>query len=437
MSGPITFLNTLAAVLAFAALASYVNHRFLRLPTTVALMSMALLGSLALVAGGAIGVIDTGRAEELVEAIAFDQVVLHGLLGYLLFAGALHINLAQLRAAVAPVATFASLGVVVSAATAGTLFWLIARVLGFDLPYIYALVFGTLIAPTDPVAVLGILKNVRAPKSIETTIASESLFNDGIGVVLFLTVLSVAVSGQEPNIGEVLTFLTEEAVGGVVLGLALGALLLVLMRGIDAYQVEVLLSLGFVSGGYALATALHFSGPITVVVMGIIIGNYGRVMAMSEVTREYVDRFWELLDEILNAVLFILVGIEVIIISVTGELVAAGILAIGAVLLARFISIAGPAAVFRAFGSRRFGPGTVAILTWGGLRGGISIALALSIPASSERDLLLTAAYIVVIFSILVQGLTFGPLVRRLVATGRVNGGAEPSVPAAEIDDAT
>ena len=418
MDGPITFLNTMAAVLAFAGIAGYINHRFLRLPTTVALMSMALVASLALVAAGGLGIIETERAQDIVEDIAFDEVVLHGLLGYLLFAGALHINLTRLRAAIAPVATLATVGVLISAATAGTLFWLIARVLGLDLPYIYALVFGALIAPTDPVAVLGILKDVHAPKSIETTIASESLFNDGIGVVVFLTVLSVAVSGHEPNVGEVLTFLTEEAVGGVILGLLLGTLLLFLMRGIDAYQVEVLLTLGFVSGGYALATALHFSGPITVVVMGIIVGNYGRVMAMSEVTAEYVDRFWELLDEILNAVLFILVGIEVIIISVTGELLVAGVLAIGAVLLARFASIAIPAAAFRAVGSRRFSPRTVAILTWGGLKGGISIALALSIPASDERDLILTAAYVVVIFSILVQGLTFGPLVRKLVGSG-------------------
>ena len=414
MDGPITFLNTIAAVLAFAAIASYVNHRFLKLPQTVALMAMALLASLVLVASGAIGLLETERARDIVEAIAFDEVVLHGLLGYLLFAGALHINLARLRAAVAPVATLATVGVLISAATAGTLFYFIAQLLGFDLPFIYALLFGALIAPTDPVAVLGILKTVKAPKSIETTIASESLFNDGIGVVVFLTVLSVAVSGHEPNVGEVLTFLTEEAVGGVLLGLVLGALLLVMMRGIDVHQVEVLLSLGFVSGGYALATALHFSGPITVVVMGIIIGNYGRAMAMSEITREYVDRFWELLDEILNAVLFILVGVEVIVITVTGELVVAGVLAIGAVLLARFTSIAIPAAAFRAVGSRRFNPQTVAILTWGGLKGGISIALALSIPASEERDLLLTAAYVVVIFSILVQGLTFGPLVKRL-----------------------
>ncbi len=418
MDGPVVFFNTIAAVLAFAAIASYINHRFLHLPMTVALMAMALLGSLTLVAAGGLGIIQTDRAEDIVASIAFDQVVLHGLLGYLLFAGALHINLAQLRAAIAPVATLATVGVLISGATAGTLFWFIARLLGFDLPFIYALVFGALIAPTDPVAVLGILKDVRAPKSTETTIASESLFNDGIGVVIFLTVLSVAVSGHEPNVGEVLTFLTEEAVGGVLLGLALGVLLLFLMRGIDAYQVEVLLTLGFVSGGYALATALHFSGPITVVVMGIIIGNYGRVMAMSTVTAEYVDRFWELLDEILNAILFILVGIEVIIISVTGELLIAGVLAIGAVLLARFASIAVPAALFRLAGSRRFGLGTVAILTWGGLRGGISIALALSIPASDERDLLLTAAYIVVTFSILVQGLTFGPVVRRLVSSG-------------------
>ena len=202
MGGPLAFFNTFAAVISFAAAASYVNHRFLRLPNTVALMAIALLGSLALVAAGAFGIFDTEQAESIVESIAFDDVVLHGMLGYLLFAGALHINLAQLRTAIMPVATFATVGVLISAATAGTLFYFAARLLGFDIPFIYALVFGTLIAPTDPVAVLGILKQVRAPRSLETTIASESLFNDGIGVVLFLTVLSVAVSGHDPNVAE-------------------------------------------------------------------------------------------------------------------------------------------------------------------------------------------------------------------------------------------
>ena len=417
MGSPLAFFNIFAAVISFAAAASYVNHRFLRLPNTVALMAIALLGSLALVAAGAFGILDTEQAESIVESIAFDDVVLHGMLGYLLFAGALHINLAQLRTAIMPVATFATVGVLISAATAGTLFYFAARLLGFDIPFIYALVFGTLIAPTDPVAVLGILKQARAPRSLETTIASESLFNDGVGVVLFLTVLSLAVSGHDPNVGEVLTFLTEEAVGGALLGLILGAGVLVLMRGIDVHQVEVLMTLALVSGGYALATALHFSGPITVVVAGIIIGNYGRSLAMSETTHDYVDRFWELLDEILNAILFILVGIEVIVISITGPLILAGVLSVGAVLLARFASIAGPVTVFRLIGSGRFGPGSIRIMTWGGLRGGISIALALSIPASDERDLLLTAAYVVVVFSILVQGLTFGPLVRRLAGS--------------------
>ena len=206
--------------------------------------------------------------------------------------------------------------------------------------------------------------------------------------------------------------------------------MLVLMRGIDVHQVEVLMTLALVSGGYALATALHFSGPITVVVAGIIIGNYGRSIAMSETTHDYVDRFWELLDEILNAILFILVGIEVIVISITGPLIFAGVLSVGAVLFARFASIAGPVTVFRLIGSGRFGPGSIRILTWGGLRGGISIALALSIPASDERDVILTAAYVVVVFSILVQGLTFGPLVRRLAGSGegeQVEGEAQES----------
>ena len=414
MSGAEGFFGTFGLVVTVAAGAAYVNHRWLGFPPTIALMAVALAGSLALVGLGTAGVVDQESVRGWVSSLDFGTVFLQGILGYLLFAGALHVNLASLRSALPSVAAFATFSVVASAFLVGTAFWLLAGLIGFDLPFVYALVFGAVIAPTDPVAVLGILGSVRAPRRLATTIAGESLFNDGVGVVFFLTVASVAASGHNPDLGHVGTFLVEEAVGGALIGLVLGFVTFRLMRAIDAYQVEVLLSLALVSGGYAFATAIHVSGPIAIVVAGIIIGNQGRDTAMSETTKRYLDQFWELVDEVLTAVLFVLVGLVVIDIELTWAALLAGAAAVPIGLGARLISLTAPSVVFHLFGVRTFDPRTVVALTWGGLRGGVSVALALSLPASAERDLIVTASYVVVSFAVLGQGLTFGRLVRRL-----------------------
>jgi CPA1 family monovalent cation:H+ antiporter len=305
-------------------------------------------------------------------------------------------------------------GVAAATFITGTLFWLAAKWVGFDLPYAWALLFGALIAPTDPIAVLGILKSAGAPKSLETKIAGESLFNDGVAVVVFLTVLATVTGEEDPTAGNVTLFLLEEVLGGSALGLVLGGLTFCLMKSLDDYATELMLTLALVAGGYALAVALHVSGPIAVVVAGIVIGNQGRRLAMSEITRDHLDTFWELVDSVLNAALFILIGLEVIVISVTSAIVRVGLLAIPIVIVARFISVAVPITLIRMTSSRAFSEGVIRVLTWGGLRGGISIALALSIPPSPYRDLIITVTYIVVVFSIIVQGLTFGWLVRRV-----------------------
>ena len=406
--------TAIAVVLSFAAAASYINHRYLHLPATIALMAVSLILSSVIVVLGTAHVIDQESTREFVESLHFDEVLLHGLLAYLLFAGALHINLDALRGVLVQTATLATFSVVASGAIAGTAFWGVATLLGFEVDLVHGLLFGALIAPTDPVAVLGILKRAGAPKSLETTMAGESLFNDGIGVVVFLTIASIAFAGGEPALSEVGGFLLLEAGGGAILGLGLGWIAYLLMRSIDDYSVEVLLSLAMVSGGYALATALHLSGPIVVVVAGIIIGNQARSSAMSATMRQYLDNFWELLDDILNAVLFALVGLEIVAVQLDWQYAVAGLLAIPIVLAARLISVAVPGATFHVVGLLPFQRNVLAALTWGGLRGGISIALALSLPASPERDLLVTAAYFVVTFAVLVQGLTFGRLIKRL-----------------------
>ena len=417
MAGTEDVFAAIAIILSFSALASYINHRYLNLPQTIALMAISLALSLIAVILGTIGIIEQEWIKEFVESLHFDEVLLHALLAYLLFAGALHIDLQALRGVLLQTATLATFSVVASGTIAGTLFWLVANFLGFDVKLIHGFLFGALIAPTDPVAVLGILKRVGAPKTLETTMAGESLFNDGLGVVIFLTIAEVAFTGKDPSISDVGAFLVLEAAGGAILGIALGWIAYLLMKNIDDYSVEVLLSLAIVSGGYALATALHMSGPIVVVVAGIIIGNKARSTAMSETTRRYLDNFWEIVDDVLNAVLFALVGLEVIAIQMDWEYAVLGLVAIPLVLTARLISVALPGATFHVVGLIPFNKDALTALTWGGLRGGISIALALSLPQSDERNILVTAAYIVVTFSVIVQGLTFGRLIKKLFPT--------------------
>jgi CPA1 family monovalent cation:H+ antiporter len=336
------------------------------------------------------------------------------MLSFLLFAGALHVDLNRLARQKWMISILATASVIGSTFLIGGGAWLIFQVLGLDAPLIDCLIFGALISPTDPIAVLGILRGAGAPEPLETKITGESLFNDGVAVVVFLILSGIALDGQEPTWLGIAGLFAHEALGGVLFGLVIGTLAFLMLRRIDNYQVEIMITLALATGGYALAEHLNVSAPIAIVVAGLLIGNPGRAKAMSAQTRDHLDNFWELVDEILNAVLFVLIGLEVLMISLTGRYLLAGLLAIPLVLLARALSVGLPIASMRRF--RSFSPGTVGILTWGGLRGGISVALALSLAPSEQRDLLVTVTYIVVVFSILVQGLTLGPLVRATAA---------------------
>lgn len=402
--------DILAVLVTLSAAFSYFNYRYIRLPTTIGVMLIALVMSLGLIAVGSLGIGIEQQVEQLLRSIDFDETLLHGMLSFLLFAGALHINLEDLSRQKRIIGILATGGVVGSTFLAGTLSWWTFNAMGLGLPLIYCLLFGALISPTDPIAVLSILKSARVPKSLETKISGESLFNDGVAVVVFIVLLGVVTGAHEVTPAGVVFLFAKEALGGITFGLATGALAYWLLKRVDNYQVEILITLALVTGGYALADVLHISGPISIVVAGLLIGNHGRLLAMSEKTRQNLDTFWELVDQILNAVLFVLIGLEVLVLAFTWVYLAAGLLAIPIVLLVRFVSVGLPVVILRPF--RTFSPKVVRILTWGGLRGGISVALALSLPSTPPRDGILAVTYIVVVFSILVQGLTIGKLVR-------------------------
>jgi CPA1 family monovalent cation:H+ antiporter len=412
--------DLVAALLALTAAFSYLNYRLLKLPTTVGVMALTLLASVAVVVAGRFFPALEQHAAGFVQRLDFNRTLLHGMLGFLLFAGALHIDLNDLAGRGLSIALLATVGVLLSTAIVGVLTWGLLAGLGIPVRLLYCLLFGALISPTDPIAVLALLEHLGAPKSLEVQIAGESLLNDGVGVVVFLGLLEIATGGNEVDAGYLASLFLREAVGGAAFGLGCGLLVYYLLRSVDNYQVEVLLSLALVAGGYALAEALHLSGPISMVVAGLLIGNHGRTFAMSPTTVEHLDLFWELIDEILNAVLFVLIGLEVLVLTFTGRYLAAGLLAVPVVLLARLIAVAVPLGVLGRF--QKFEPAWVRILTWGGLRGGISVAMALSLPTESEgatmpeRQVILVLTYVVVVFSILVQGLTIGPLTRRWLA---------------------
>jgi CPA1 family monovalent cation:H+ antiporter len=411
-----TLFQTSALLLTLAALAAFINVRWIKLPQTIGLMAIAMVGSLLLLVLGELGLVPLRTFAAFVSGIDFGDVLLHGMLSFLLFAGALHVDFGDLRRERLPVAILSTLGVVIATFVTGILFWYGMSLIGLRISFLTALLFGALISPTDPIAVLGIIKKVGAPKRLETKIAGESLFNDGIGVVVFLTILGIATGQSQASPSGVGLLLFKEAIGGAILGLALGWGVYLMLKAVDAYQVEILLTLALVTGGYALAEALHVSAPITMVVSGLFIGNRGRVFAMSDQTRERLDSFWELIDEILNAVLFILIGLELIVIALHPSYLVAGLVAILVSLFGRVISVGLP--IWALGFKQKFMPGTVRILTWGGLRGGISIALALSLPPGPERDIVIAATYLVVVFSVLVQGLTFGKVMKHLTAGG-------------------
>jgi CPA1 family monovalent cation:H+ antiporter len=404
-----------AVCLVLTALLAYLNQRFIGLPIAIGVMAAALLLSLALIGLDAAG-IDFGLRqyeESLLRSIDFSNVLMQGMLSLLLFAGALHVDLSELRAYRWQVGLLAVLSTTLSTLAVGFGTWFALSWVGLELPLVFCLLFGALISPTDPIAVMGILKTAGAPKKLELVIAGESLFNDGVGVVIFSLLLGMLASGATPSVGEGLLMLLHEAGGGLLFGLALGYLTFRLLKSVDSYQVEVLLTLAAVTGGYALATRLHVSGPLAMVVVGLTIGNGGRRLAMSDITRHYVDLFWELIDEILNAVLFVLIGLEILLVTFTVNTLAAAALAMGVTLAARALTVGLPVALLP--GVFRLPKGSGWVLTWGGLRGGISVALALSLPLGPGRDIVLTLTYCIVVFSILGQGLTIGWVVRKAV----------------------
>jgi monovalent cation:H+ antiporter, CPA1 family len=402
-----------ASLLTLTALFSYLNYRFIKLPTTIGVMLIALIASLGLIALQYFGFNIAPMSARVLQNVDFGQTLLQGMLSFLLFAGALHINLNDLADQKWIITILAVVGVLISMFVFGTAIYLVLIWLNLTLSYAWCLLFGALISPTDPIAVLGILKSAKVTKSLETQISGESLFNDGIGVVVFIVLLEIVVRGDQPSFVHISTIFLEEAVGGAIVGLLLGWITYRLLKSVDQYQVEVLLTLALVAGGYALANAIHTSGPIAIVCAGVLIGNRGRRFAMSATTREHLDAFWELVDEILNGLLFVLIGLEVLVVTFTRDVLFAGLLAIPAILFARWVSVAAPVLVMSRW--QKFSPGTVTIMTWGGLRGGISVALALSLPASSERELVLAMTYVLVVFSILVQGLTIKQVVIRFM----------------------
>ncbi|HTY21187.1 MAG TPA: sodium:proton antiporter [Geobacteraceae bacterium] len=403
-----------AILIVLSAVFSFVNYHTLRLPTTIGVMVIALAVSLALITLDRMGVgIGQQHAKALVSDIDFNEALLHGMLCFLLFAGALQINLAELASQKWDVLSLSTAGVAVSTFIVGGLTWLILSTMGLPHQLLYCLIFGALISPTDPVAVLGVIKTSGVPKSLETKIAGESLFNDGVGVVVFMILFSLAKGGESFSVAKVASLFFQEALGGIVFGIALGYATFQLLKRVDDYQVEILLTLAAVMGGSVLADSLGTSGPLAVVVTGLIIGSHGRAFAMSEKTREHLNLFWKLVDEILNSVLFLLIGLEVLSMSFTADYVKAGLLVIPIVLVARWLSVAGIISLLKL--RRSFTRGAIRIITWAGLRGGLSVAMALSLPSGPYRENILVMTYIIVVFSIVIQGLTLGKITNNIL----------------------
>lgn len=413
--------NAIAILLTLAAVFGYINNRYLKLPTTIGLMLLGLFFSLLTIGFGHFNPAFVETARGFVESVEFDEALLSIMLSYLLFAGALHVNLIDLAKERRIIAILATVGVVLSTFLIGTVTYYLLPLLGLNAPYIFCLLFGALISPTDPVAVLGILKKAGAPKSLETKITGESLFNDGVGVVVFLSILGIAKGEMDASVAKIGTLFVVEVGGGLLLGAILGFIGMNMLKRMDEYQVEILVTLAMVTGGYALAQYLHISGPLAMVVAGLMLGNHGRATAMSKKTEEHLDTFWELIDEILNAVLFLLIGLEILVLDFKTSYLLFGLIAIPMILAIRMLAVSIPVQLLKR--RREFTPGVIRALTWGGLRGGISVALALSLPEGETRDLLLTATYIVVIFSIAVQGLTLKHVLPKSSSPAPADGG--------------
>ncbi len=417
-------LGIITLLIFLAALFTFINIRFLKLPSTIGLMILALIMSVVIVGMGYFWPELKEGAANIMTKFDFSTVLLEIMLSFLLFAGALHINLQKLAEERYPILALAFFGTLLSTAIVGFITFYVFNALGIEIEFIYCLLFGALISPTDPIAVLALVKKMNVSDNLETKIAGESLFNDGIGVVVFLTILQVAVGGSghggsaeaagNINAGSVALLFGQEVIGGVGLGAIFGLLGFQVLKAIDNAHVEleVLVTLSMVMAGTQLAKGFHVSAPLAMVTMGLFVGNQGRKADLSNITGDYVYKFWHLVDEALNAILFILIGLEMIIIPFQWDYVLAGVIGILVVLVGRFIGVSTPVTIMSPF--RKFEKGTIQILTWGGLRGGISVALALSLPEIAAKDLIVTATYSVVVFSILVQGLTIGGLIKRL-----------------------
>ena len=405
-------IKLISLIIVLSAGLAFINIRYLKLPSTIGLMVLSLLFSLVLLVAGTSSLVGRFVADTMAQ-IDFSDFLLDFMLGFLLFAGALHTDLKKLRKAKWPILTYATVGILISTSLVAACIYVLLPFLYQPVDFIYCLLFGALISPTDPIAVLSILKKAGISESIETKITGESLFNDGVGVVVFLTLFSIANQGlSEVSTSEIIILLAEEVAGGILLGLALGYLGFIMMKKIDHYQTEVLITLAMVMGGISLAPLFHFSGPLAMVIAGLFIGNKGALEAMSEQTSDYVHKFWEMVDEIFNAILFVVIGLELLIIPFKVSFLYVGLAAIIIVLLSRFISLVTPSYMFRL--EYEFPRKTFLIMTWGGLRGGISIALALSLTEGMERNMIVCVTYIVVLFSIIVQGLSLERVVKKL-----------------------
>jgi len=402
----------ISVLIVISALFGYLNVRFLKLPTTIGLMVITIVFTLLILATSLFN--DTLLEQErlLISQIDFETVLLDVMLSFLLFAGALHTNFQQLKVQRKPIFAFATFSTLTSTFLVGTFSYFLLKFVNLEVDFIYCLLFGSLISPTDPIAVLGILKQVGAPKKLETKIVGESLFNDGVGVVVFLTIYQIAKGGGNITFGHVADMFLVEVVGGIALGLLLGWITYRLLKSIDDYDVEVIITIAAVMGGTVLAQYLHLSAPLAMVTAGLIVGtDTVRDTSMSEITEQYVDKFWELIDILLNTILFVLIGMEILILTFDNHYILAGLLLIPTLLLARYLSLMLPIKLYAK--KLDFVPKTNLIMTWGGLRGGISIALALSLTSEMHRDLFLVITYIIVVFSIIVQGLTVGKLIKK------------------------
>ncbi|MBF9252032.1 sodium:proton antiporter [Pontibacter sp. 172403-2] len=412
------FFHIFSVILVISAIFAYINHKHFRLPTAIALLLAGLLVSVLVQGLGAL----SPDFEMLVEArlrdIDFSEVLLEFMLSFLLFAGSLHIDLDKLAESKWPVMIFATLGVLISTVLTGTLFYYLLQLIGQPINYTYCLLFGALISPTDPIAVLGILKKANIPEQLEMNISGESLFNDGVGVVVFISIFEIAQRGFGNIEGSfILELFVREVGGGIGLGLLVGYIAYFFMKRIDHYQTEVLISLAVVMGGYSMAHFLHFSGPLAMVAAGLLIGNQGTEKAMSKQTADYLTKFWEMIDEILNAALFVLIGLELMVVPFHRSYILIGLITTCIVLVVRYLSLAIPSYGLRLH--KTFAPHTLSIMTWGGLRGGISIALALSLAPEMHRDFIAAITYAVVLLSLTVQGLTIEPFIKRLKKKSR------------------